>query len=96
MTASAPRYDRRLLQAIVALDDERVPIAETCRRVGEAAERMGAPRPSYVHVRRLVQADRERRRELRAIRDDFFADLAHHRVVDVADLAMRRRDANLR
>ena len=42
-------------------DDPRVPIAETCRRVGAEAERMQLPRPSYERVRVLVHA-------LRAVR----------------------------
>jgi len=42
-----------------------MPAAETCRRVGAAAEAIGLIRPSYQHVRRVVQVER-RRRELRA------------------------------
>ena len=42
-----------------------LPAAETCRRVGAAAEELGLMRPSYGHVRRIVRVER-RRRELRA------------------------------
>lgn len=42
------------------LDDRHVPIAETCRRVGVVADALGVPRPSYVHLRRLLVAERER------------------------------------
>jgi hypothetical protein len=34
--------------------DPSVPIAETCRRVGDRAERWGMARPSYETVRTLV------------------------------------------
>ena len=61
--AFAPRIGPRLLAAIVRLDDPRRPIAETCRRVGAEANRLGLPRPSYQRVRELVhQARRLRRR----------------------------------
>lgn len=63
MLAFAPRIGPRLLAAIVQLDDPRRPIAETCRRVGAEANRLGLPRPSYQRVRELVhQARRLRRR----------------------------------
>lgn len=54
MTAAGPRITGRLLQELRRLDDRRLPIAEVCRRVGEAAERLGRPRPSYEQVRVLV------------------------------------------
>ena len=79
---SAPRYDERLLRAIRRLDDESLPIAEVCRRVGERAERLGVPRPSYVHVRRIVRDERERRAELREIRNEVLGRLATGRVPD--------------
>jgi hypothetical protein len=58
----APRISPRLLEALVRLDDKRVPIAEVNRRVGAAAERLGLPRPSYQRVRELVHAARRLRR----------------------------------
>jgi hypothetical protein len=61
-TTFAPRFSRRLLDAIVRLDDRRVPIAEVNRRVGAAAERLGCPRPSYQRVRVLVQLARRVKR----------------------------------
>jgi hypothetical protein len=91
----APRYDERLLEALRVLDDRRVPVAEVCRRVGREAERLGLPRPSYAHVRRLVRAERERQdaeRERRAALRELAADVAVDIVVgkrvnayDVAD-----------
>ena len=39
-----------------------MPIAELCRRTGDAAERLGLPRPSYERVRTLVHEFRRRRR----------------------------------
>ncbi len=76
MVPAAPRYDRRLVRAIRRLDDETLPVAEVCRRVGAFAERCGIPRPSYVHVRRIVQSERLRRRELRSIQNDALGTLA--------------------
>ena len=70
MPASAPRYHPRLLRAIRRLDDESLSIAEVCRRVGAAAEEIGVPRPSYVHVRRIVLSERARAAELREIRNE--------------------------
>ena len=70
MTASAPRYDLRLIRAIRRLDDESLPIAEVWRRVGATAARIGVPRPSYVHVRRIVVSERERAAEQREIRNE--------------------------
>jgi hypothetical protein len=74
MVPCAPRYRPPLLEAIAALDDGRMPIAELCRRVGSFAEQVGLIRPSYVHVRRyalaqraLAKAEARRRAELRAI-----------------------------
>jgi hypothetical protein len=62
MPSFAPRIGPRLLAAIVRLDDPRVPIAETCRRVGAEAERLGLTRPSYQRVRELVHRARRLRR----------------------------------
>jgi hypothetical protein len=58
----APRISPRLLEALGRLDDRRVPIAETCRRLGAEAERLTLPRPSYERVRVLVHALRRLRR----------------------------------
>jgi hypothetical protein len=60
--AFAPRISTRLLEAIVELDDRKVPIAEVSRRVGARAERLGLPRPSYQRVRELVHESRRIRR----------------------------------
>jgi hypothetical protein len=62
VTAFAPRISPRLVEAIVRLDDARLPIAEVNRRVGEEAERLGLRRPSYQRVRELVHQSRSLRR----------------------------------
>jgi hypothetical protein len=62
VTTFAPRIPPRLLEAIVRLDDTRVPIAEVNRRVGREAERLGLHRPSYQRVRELVHHSRRLRR----------------------------------
>ena len=58
----APRIPRALLEAVVRLDDESRPIAETYRRVGEEADRLGLTRPSYQRIRELVHESRRIRR----------------------------------
>jgi hypothetical protein len=52
----------RLLETLVKADSPSVPIAETCRRVGREADRIGVPRPSYERVRLLVHESRRIRR----------------------------------
>jgi len=71
----APRYSERIYDAVRALDDRNMPMAETCRRVGRAAERMGLPRPSYSHLRRFIVAERERQAAIRKVVSDVSADL---------------------
>jgi len=92
MPASAPRYDPRLLRAIRRLDDESLSIAEVCRRVGAAAEKIGVPRPSYVHVRRIVLSERARAAELREIRNEALVGLVARMAPDPVDLALRRQE----
>jgi hypothetical protein len=94
--ASAPRYDQRLLAALRILDDESQAIAETCRKLGEEASRLGLPRPSYVHVRRLVKAERERRAELTAVSHDLVRELAAGQAPRLEAAVGRRREANRR
>jgi len=60
----------------IELDREGQPIAETWRRVGEAAALRGLPRPSYANVRRLVLAERRRRAELSDVLGDVLGDVA--------------------
>jgi len=59
---AAPRIDPRILAALARIDQPGRPIADTHRRVGSIAERLGLPRPSYEQVRVLVHALRARRR----------------------------------
>jgi hypothetical protein len=58
----APRLPQALLEAIVRFDDRTHPIAETCRRVGAEADRLGLTRPSYQRIRVLVHESRRIRR----------------------------------
>jgi hypothetical protein len=62
MPAGAPRIPRRVLEALVRLDDRAVPIAETYRRVAAIAERHGYTRPSYQRIRVLIHEARRARR----------------------------------
>ena len=96
MVPMAPRYDPRIRDAVLALDDERLPMAETCRRVGVVAERLGVPRPSYSHLRRVIReeralraADRERREQLRKIAGDVIFDLLRGKFVHPYEVAER-------
>jgi hypothetical protein len=58
----APRIRKELLEAVVRHDKRTHPIAETCRRVGADAERLGLTRPSYQRIRELVHQARRLRR----------------------------------
>lgn len=62
MPVGAARVTPKLLAMIARLDDPSQPIAETARRVGAEAERLGLTRPSYERVRRLVHEARRMRR----------------------------------
>jgi hypothetical protein len=96
----APRYDRRILEAVRALDDRSESMAEISRRVGVAAAQLGLPKPSYVHLRRYIIAHREeedaeraRRDEIRRILLDAYYDFMQSRVIDAYDVAERIREA---
>ena len=60
--AFAPRLHPSLHEALAALDDPDVPIAETYRRLAAFARRERLFRPSYEHVRRLIHALRRLRK----------------------------------
>jgi hypothetical protein len=96
----APRYDRRILEAVRALDDRTESMAEIARRVGVTAAQLGLPKPSYVHLRRCILAHREeedaeraRRDEIRKILWDTYYDFMQSRVIDAYDVADRIREA---
>lgn len=59
----------RLRELVAAFDDDSLPAAATWRLVSETAANVGLPRPSYPHVRRLVIAERQRRRARQELRD---------------------------
>ena len=67
--ASSRSSRPRLRELVAALDEDDAPTAATWRLVGETATKAGLPRPSYPHVRRLVAAERRRRRARRELRD---------------------------
>jgi hypothetical protein len=64
MVTMAPRISGRLIEAIVRYDDHSRPIADTYRRVGHEAERLGLTRPSYQRIRELVHQVRNMRPRL--------------------------------
>ena len=92
MVASAPRYHERLLWAIRRLDDESLPIAEVCRRVGAYAEGHGMARPSYVHVRRIIVSERARAQELAEIRNEMLTVVVSPLPPDLVGLSQKRQD----
>ena len=101
--AAAPRYDDRIFDAVRALDDTSVPMAETCRRVAAFAEALGLARPSLVHLRTYVrehrreqEEERERRRFVREFALDMAAGVATGRILNPYDVeeAVRRRLAS--
>jgi hypothetical protein len=67
--ASSRASRPRLRELVAALDEDDTPVAGTWRLVSETAANLGLPRPSYPHIRRLVQAERRRRRARAEIRD---------------------------
>jgi hypothetical protein len=96
----APRYDRRILEAVRALDDRGESMAEIARRVGVAAAQLGLPKPSYVHLRRYIvehraaqDFERARRDEIRQIFADVYFDVMRSKVVDAYEVADRIREA---
>jgi hypothetical protein len=62
VTTLAPRIRKELLEAVVRHDKRTHPIAETCRRVGREADRLGLTRPSYQRIREVVHELRRLRR----------------------------------
>jgi hypothetical protein len=93
VVASAPRFDRRILDLMRALDDRNESMAEICRRVGQGAEQLGLTRPSYVHLRRIIKAERARQDALREIANDVARDLMRGFLVDAYEVADRVREA---
>ncbi|MBA2383374.1 MAG: hypothetical protein H0V68_01740 [Actinobacteria bacterium] len=73
--ASSRSSRSRLVDLVAALDEDDAPAAATWRLVSEAAAKLGLPRPSYPHVRRLVIAERHRRR-LRRARNEILEEAA--------------------
>ena len=67
--ASSRSTRPRLRELVAAFDEDDLPAAATWRLVSEAAASVGLPRPSYPHVRRLVIAERRRRRARAELRD---------------------------
>ena len=88
MVQAAPRYADPLVLAIYRLDDGKMSFAELGRRVGREAETLGLRRPSYVHVRRLAHAERERLAERRRLLTRAAETFAVGLVPDVVELIL--------
>jgi predicted nucleic acid-binding protein len=65
---SVARNDPRLHALVVGFYRDGAPAAATWRQVGDAAQELGLPRPSYHTIRELVRAERDRRRARTAAR----------------------------
>lgn len=96
VTPAAPRYDPMILEAIRRLDADHLPIAETCRRVGQFAAKLDLPRPSYVHLRRIVKAERLRAREIEGLFTDVLGDMLAGRSIRLGDALEQAREADAR
>jgi predicted nucleic acid-binding protein len=86
MQFASRREDPRLQALVVAHDHDEQSAAETWRRVGESAQELGFPRPSYHTIRLLVRHERLRRRARTASRRaalELAGALATSRAVDL-------------
>ena len=88
--AGATRID----ELVAALDRAERPVAETWRRVAEQASREGLARPSYANVRRLVLAERRRRKERADALAEVVTDVGAGRVPDLRRTFARLADAD--
>ena len=100
MVRVAPRYDPLIDRLVGELDDRSQSMAETCRQVAARAEQLGLARPSLVHLRTLVRAERDRaeaeqasREQLRELALDTTAQLLAGRVPDPDKLIDRIGEA---
>jgi hypothetical protein len=67
--------DREFVLALRILDAFGMPYAEAWRLLGPVAARIGTPRPSYSSVRRILIAERDRKRRNSDELDRLLADL---------------------
>ena len=70
-----PPVHPEFVLALRILDAVGLPYADAWRMLAPVAMRLGIPRPSYSSVRRIVIADRERKRQRADQLDRLFADL---------------------
>lgn len=75
MVAFHPPVHREFVLALRVLDAFEMPYAEAWRLLRPVAARLGVPRPSYSTVRRVVIAERERKRRRADELDRLLADL---------------------
>ena len=96
MNSAVPYRSRlRIRDLAVALDRDDEPIAATWRRVSESAGKLQLPRPSYPHVRRVVQAERERRRLVADVLQEAASTIAAGRAPDFDYMMERLREASV-
>jgi hypothetical protein len=70
-----PPVHHEFVLALRVLDAFGMPYAEAWRLLTPVAARLGIPRPSYASVRRIVIAERRRKRENAELLDVLLADL---------------------
>jgi hypothetical protein len=89
------RARQRVRDLAIALDQDDEPVAATWRRVGDSAAKLGLPRPSYPHIRRVVLAERRRRREVSEVLLEVANTFAAGRVPGFDYTLGRLRDAGV-
>jgi hypothetical protein len=94
MTVASPLLDRRLRSAARKLDRRDDSMAETWRKVGRMAWKLGLPRPSYETIRLIVREHRRRRAEVDRLLQRILGDLVQGRV-SAWDVARAIEAANL-
>jgi hypothetical protein len=94
MTVASPLLDRRLRNAARKLDRRDDSMAETWRKVGRMACKLGLPRPSYETIRLIVREHRRRRDEVDRLLRPVISDLVQGRV-SAWDVARAIQAANL-
>ena len=80
---SVPRWDPihpEFVQALLVLDAIGLPYAELWRRLRPIAARLGCPRPSYWHVRRILIEERRRKLERLEFAKDVIGDMVTGRL----------------
>jgi hypothetical protein len=94
MAVSSPRLDPRLRKAAIEVDRRDESMAETWRKVGRIACKLGLHRPSYETIRIIVGRHRLRRARVHELLQPVLTDFLQGRV-SAYDVARTIEAANL-